>query len=101
LKRWKLQAEFNQVIDRFAVNEFVVDNYSPDRANNYDQQNLSSPQIGTVGWIALTIDDCEGTRRFHEQVVGWQSSAVSLGKYDDYCVHPSPDAAPVAGICHA
>lgn len=56
---------------------------------------------GTVGWIDLTVDDCETVRSFYESVVGWQTSPIKMGDYDDYCMLPAPGAEPVAGICHA
>ena len=56
--------------------------------------------IGTVGWIDLTVDDASGVRDFYKKVVGFESSDVDMGEYNDYCVHP-PGADPVAGICHA
>lgn len=59
-------------------------------------------QPGTVGWIDLTVEDAAGVRDFYTAVVGWESSGVDVGGYEDYCVAPPGNgAAPVAGICHA
>lgn len=56
---------------------------------------------GTVGWIDITTSDAVTLRDFYCAVVGWEHSSVPMKGYDDYCVHPSPQADPVAGICHA
>ena len=88
----------------FKIVELTVDSSSlesPGKVVNASSAGAAAPAIGTVGWMDLTVDNCEDIRDFYEQVIGWHSSAVSLGEYDDYCVHPSADADPVAGICHA
>ncbi|HMV99748.1 MAG TPA: VOC family protein [Acidobacteriota bacterium] len=61
-----------------------------------------TPQIelGKIGWIDLTIEDADGVRDFYKSVVGWETSDISMGDYNDYCMHP-PGSAPVAGVCHA
>ncbi len=56
--------------------------------------------IGKIGWVDLTVDDATAVTEFYRQVTGWDSSAVSLGDYEDYCVQPPGSEAPVAGICH-
>ncbi len=55
---------------------------------------------GTIGWIDLTVNDAEGVRDFYAAVVGWQSDAVEMSGYQDYCMLPK-DGEPTAGICHA
>ena len=32
-------------------------------------------QVGTIGWIAMTVDDADGIRDFYNTVVGWGSNA--------------------------
>lgn len=60
----------------------------------------STPNLGDVAWIDLTVPNATEVRDFYTSVTGWESSDVSMGEYDDYCV--GGDAAnPVAGICHA
>ena len=59
---------------------------------------------GKIGWIELTVENASELKDFYDQVTGWDSSAVSLGDYEDYCVMPpaiegNPQD-PVAGICH-
>lgn len=59
-----------------------------------------SPPIGSITWIDLTVDDAESVRDFYRDVVGWESSGIDMGGYEDFCVQP-PGQDPVAGICHA
>jgi predicted enzyme related to lactoylglutathione lyase len=59
------------------------------------------PGVGTIGWIDLTVPYAEEIREFYRAVVGWSTSDVKMGEYRDYCMHTTPDAPPVAGICHA
>ena len=40
-------------------------------------------------------------RDFYQRVVGWSSSDVEMGGYQDYCMIPAAGDAPAAGICHA
>ena len=56
---------------------------------------------GNIGWVDLTVEDAEGVRNFYEQVVGWQSSTVDMGGYDDYGMVPPGEEQPTAGVCHA
>ena len=57
--------------------------------------------IGAIEWHDLTVDNASEVRDFYEQVVGWQSSAVSMGDYDDYCINLPDFDDTVAGVCHA
>ena len=38
---------------------------------------------------------------FYEQVVGWQSSSVDMGGYQDFGMVPPGEDQPTAGVCHA
>jgi predicted enzyme related to lactoylglutathione lyase len=58
------------------------------------------PQVGTIGWTDLTVDNAQEVRDFYQQVVGWGTSEVDMGGYSDFCMNP-PGGDPVAGICHA
>lgn len=40
-------------------------------------------------------------RSFYESVVGWNSQAVEMDGYSDYCMLPPGGDKPVAGVCHA
>lgn len=61
---------------------------------------MSEQSPAKIGWIDLTVDDAESVRDFYRDVVGFETSAVGMGEYDDYCLHP-PGGDPVAGVCHA
>lgn len=57
--------------------------------------------IGTVGWIDLTVSDATEVRDFYQKVVGWTNSPISMGEYDDFCMIPPDSESPVSGICYA
>jgi predicted enzyme related to lactoylglutathione lyase len=57
--------------------------------------------VGSIGWLDLTVPDAEPIRRFYEQVVGWKSSALRMGDYDDFCLNDPATGRPVAGVCNA
>lgn len=55
---------------------------------------------GIIKWVDLTVDDTENVRDFYSAVVGWQSTGLDVGGYDDY-VMTQPDTGDIAaGICH-
>ncbi len=56
---------------------------------------------GKIGWIDLTVEKADDVRDFYSSVTGWETSDVSMGEYNDYCMHPTKGADPVAGVCHA
>jgi predicted enzyme related to lactoylglutathione lyase len=60
---------------------------------------MNQPQIGSIVWQDLTVENAEEVRDFYNEVVGWQSESVKMGDYHDFSMS-SGDAA-VAGICHA
>jgi predicted enzyme related to lactoylglutathione lyase len=55
--------------------------------------------LGAIEWHDLTVPDAENVRAFYEQVVGWTSSPVDMGEYNDYGVDNAEGT--VGGICHA
>lgn len=55
---------------------------------------------GTINWFDLTVTNAEPIRDFYKSVVGWETSPVDMGGYNDFCMHPE-DAGPVAGVCNA
>jgi len=57
--------------------------------------------IGSVGWFDLTTDKADELKQFYESVVGWTSSDLSMGEYNDYVMSTPLSSEPVAGICHA
>jgi len=58
-------------------------------------------QVGTIGWVDLTVDAAESVRDFYRQVVGWESNELDMGGYSDYCMNTPGEGKTVAGICHA
>jgi len=61
----------------------------------------TKPQVGTVGWMDLTVENAQDVKDFYGEVVGWSASDVDMGGYSDFCMN-TPDAGiTVAGICHA
>ena len=46
------------------------------------------PQVGTIGWRDLTVENAESVRDFYQGVVGWETSAVDMGGYSDFNLIP-------------
>ncbi len=57
--------------------------------------------IGRIEWIDLTVPDAGHLRNFYKSVVGWSSSDVPMGSYDDFCMNMPGTQNAVAGVCHA
>ena len=64
-------------------------------------QPVAPPPVGSVGWMDLTVHDADATRDFYAAVVGWTTSGLAMGGYEDHLVFRPGLAEPVAGICHA
>jgi len=61
----------------------------------------SKPQIGSTGWIDLTVADAPRLRDFYSSVVGWKPSEVPMGDYADYSMNDPASGEPRAGVCHS
>ena len=59
------------------------------------------PQVGTIMWQDLTVQNAEQVRDFYSEVVGWKTSPFDMGGYDDYNMSDPASDKTVAGICHA
>ena len=59
------------------------------------------PQIGTVVWRDLTVENAEDVRKFYQDVVGWEAAAVNQEGYSDLNRMAPGSAEPLAGVCHA
>lgn len=57
--------------------------------------------VGAIEWCDLTVSDAENVKDFYCSVVGWDSSAASMGEYDDFSINLPKTGDTVAGICHA
>lgn len=65
---------------------------------------MTTPALGTIGWIDLTIPEADKIRDFYSAVAGWTSQGIDMKDgdtaYQDYCMMPPGAEAPAAGICH-
>lgn len=57
-------------------------------------------KIGHMAWLDLSVNNADEVKSFYQDVVGWQSSEVSMGEYNDFAMLTKEGEA-VAGICHA
>ena len=60
-----------------------------------------SPQIGSIAWTDLTVENAEEVSNFYKDVVGWSPEPVSLGDYNDFNMNRPGDGEAAVGICHA
>lgn len=58
-------------------------------------------EIGSIGWLDLTVDDADGVRDFYARVVGWESEPLDMGGYSDYVMKSPESGTPRGGVCHA
>ena len=63
-----------------------------------DQGNT---QIGSVGWMDLTVENADAVRDFYREVVGWTASGLDMGGYEDFCMAEPATGKMISGICHA
>jgi len=61
----------------------------------------SEAKLGVIEWCDLTVDNADKVKDFYSSVVGWESSSVSMGEYDDYNINLPKSGDTIAGICHA
>ena len=59
-----------------------------------------SAEVGTVGWVDLTVPDAEKLRDFYSAVVGWKATACDMGGYQDFTM-TTPSGTGTAGVCQA
>ena len=59
------------------------------------------PAVGSITWRDLTVKDAEKVRDFYSKVVGWKTSPVDMGGYNDFNMNLPGSGETVAGICHA
>ena len=60
----------------------------------------TTPQIGSIGWIDLTVENADQIRDFYRSVTGWDFTPVDMGGYNDYCMDQPADGKSVTGICN-
>ncbi len=61
----------------------------------------AKPEVGSIGWIDLTVPDAEPLRDFYASVTGWKPEPVDMGGYSDFNMTAPASGEPKAGICHA
>lgn len=61
----------------------------------------NDPEIGSIAWTDLTIENAEEVRDFYREVVGWNPFPLSVGDYRDFNMNPPESGNPAASICHA
>lgn len=57
--------------------------------------------IGRIEWMDLTVQDASSVRNFYTSVVGWTSSEVEMGHYNDFNINLPDTGDTIAGVCHA
>ena len=62
---------------------------------------LGRPDVGSVVWTDLTIDDAVTVRIFYSAVVGWRHQPVHMGGYSDFSMLTPAAGKPAARICRA
>ncbi len=62
---------------------------------------MANNEIGSITWADLTVEDADQIRDFYKEVVGWNSMALDMGGYNDYCMNSPGTEQTNAGICHA
>src|SRR2546421_12549473 len=60
-----------------------------------------SGEIGSIGWVDLTVEHAAEVRDFYREVVGWGVTEHEMGGYCDFCMNLPASGKTVAGICHA
>jgi predicted enzyme related to lactoylglutathione lyase len=61
----------------------------------------SSPAIGSIVGLDLTVGDAMAVRDFYRTVVGWTAEGLDMGGYEDFMMMSPGSQTPAAGICHA
>lgn len=58
-------------------------------------------EIGSVGWMDLTVENADAVRDFYSAVVGWTPTGLDMGGYQDYVMAEPESGKMISGICHA
>jgi predicted enzyme related to lactoylglutathione lyase len=62
---------------------------------------MSRPEIGSIGWVDLTVPNAGEVRDFYAQVVGWKPQGLDMGGYEDFVMAAPGSGEGKAGVCHA
>ena len=63
--------------------------------------NDIKPEIGSITWTDLTVNNASEVKEFYSKVVGWKSDAFDMGGYNDFNMNTPESGETTAGICHA
>ena len=63
--------------------------------------DAQQPEVGSIGWIDLTVPNAEELRAFYADVTGWTAQPVGMGEYNDFSMCAPGSGTPIAGVCHA
>ena len=58
-------------------------------------------EVGSVGWLDLTIENAEDVRDFYKSVIGFKSSDVDMDGYNDFVMLAPGSGEGIGGVCHA
>ena len=61
----------------------------------------NKPEVGSIGWVDLTVPNAEEVRDFYAQVVGWKPEPLDMGGYSDFVMNAPGSGDGKVGICHA
>ena len=59
------------------------------------------PEVGTIAWQDLTVENATEIGQFYAEVVGWKAEPVDMGGYSDFTMTTPVSGQPVGGVCHA
>ncbi len=62
---------------------------------------MAAENLGTIGWVDITVENAGPLRDFYAAVVGLESQDTDMGGYADFTLTVPGSGAPVAGVCHA
>ena len=63
--------------------------------------NDETPEIGSITWFDLTVENATEVRDFYASVTGWEFEEISMGEYSDYSMLLPGSRKGISGICHA
>ena len=66
-----------------------------------EDETVEASNIGRVEWIDLSVDDASRIKDFYCAIVGWSSTEVEMGSYNDFNINLPGTQDTIAGICHA
>lgn len=58
------------------------------------------PEVGTIGWVDLTVPDATEIRDFYAAVVGWKPTPVEMKGYSDFAMTTPSSGTATSGVCH-